>query len=293
VNSSYYKKATGAQSDAVITCPTRLMTSDDLPAGAINPNPDRRPITHNQALNEFFNTSTLPKGHGLTQSCLDNDAANYTIDLPGLPVRLLFFEMVFAGDDQSGFTDKGYLYRTTVDNFLKPALDKAKADSVLVIAASHHQSWGLANGSEVKAAELTALLASYPNVVLHLVGHGHENKIMAHPSGKSDGTGYWEVETPSLTDYPQQARLVEMADEGDGTGSIYLTCIDHNSAEGTVMWKSREYSIYHVQAGYNTDPGQGTVADRNVRLRFQMPDSVKSALSALPAKDVESLNFGK
>jgi 3',5'-cyclic AMP phosphodiesterase CpdA len=293
LTTEYYLKAVGTQSDAVITCQSKILAVDGLVAGTVTANPDRRTVTHNQSMKEFFTTSSLPSGHGLTQDCIDNDVANFTVDMTGVPVRIVFYETPYAGADGAGLTDKGYLSKATLDNFIKPALDKAKTDGVLVVMASHHQSWGLASGSEVKAAELTALLSSYPNVVLHMVGHGHENGLKAHPSGNSDGTGYFEVEVPSMTDFPQQSKLVEFVDEGDGTGTIYMTSIDYESPEGSVPYKSRELAITHIQMGINTDTGLGDLNERNVKLHFQIPTEVKAKLAALPAKEVESLNFSK
>ena len=60
-------------------------------------------------------------------------------------------------------------------------------------------------------------------------GHTHSNQIWAHPrseKGKVVG-GFWEINTASHIDWPQQARLIEIVDNHDGTLSIFTTMIDH------------------------------------------------------------------
>lgn len=42
-------------------------------------------------------------------------------------------------------------------------------------------------------------------------------------------TGFWEITTASHIDYPQQARIIEVANNNNGTLSIYGTIIDHLS----------------------------------------------------------------
>lgn len=68
--------------------------------------------------------------------------------------------------------------------------------------------------------DLIELLQHYPNVVLHASGHTHENKVWGHNS-PGLGAGYWEVNTAAIADPPHQSRVFEVADNGDGTISIF------------------------------------------------------------------------
>ena len=72
------------------------------------------------------------------------------------------------------------------------------------------------------------LLLRYPNVVLWVNGHTHVNSVTAHarPAGAAAPGGFWEVNTASHIDFPQQARIVELADNHDGTISIFGTIVD-------------------------------------------------------------------
>jgi hypothetical protein len=58
------------------------------------------------------------------------------------------------------------------------------------------------------------------NVVAYVAGHTHANRV------KYFG-GFWEINTASHVDWPQQARLIELLDNRDGTLSIFGTIVDH------------------------------------------------------------------
>ena len=74
-------------------------------------------------------------------------------------------------------------------------------------------------------ASLRALLLRHPNVILYVTGHVHAHRVI--PRFKSGGrSGFWQVTTASHMSYPQQTRLVELMDYGNGTLSIVNTVLD-------------------------------------------------------------------
>ena len=74
--------------------------------------------------------------------------------------------------------------------------------------------------------EVTAYLLTQPRLIAWVNGHTHRNEITAHT--RTDGSGgFWEINTAAHIDYPQQSRLVEVADNKDGTLSIFTTILDH------------------------------------------------------------------
>ena len=79
--------------------------------------------------------------------------------------------------------------------------------------------------------EVTAYLLSQPRLVAWVNGHTHRNEITAHTRADGSG-GFWEINTASHIDYPQQSRLVEVADNADGTLSIFTTILDHAGSGG-------------------------------------------------------------
>jgi hypothetical protein len=76
---------------------------------------------------------------------------------------------------------------------------------------------------------VVAELLKHPNVVAWVNGHTHSNRILAHRrrSGGRVVGGFWEINTASHIDWPQQGRIVEIADNRDGTLSIFATMVDH------------------------------------------------------------------
>jgi 3',5'-cyclic AMP phosphodiesterase CpdA len=73
-------------------------------------------------------------------------------------------------------------------------------------------------------ASLRSLLLRFPNVVLFVTGHVHYNRVFPH--FRRGGSGFWQVTTASHMSYPQQTRLLELMDNGDGTLSIFGTVLD-------------------------------------------------------------------
>ena len=70
--------------------------------------------------------------------------------------------------------------------------------------------------------------------MLWVNGHTHTNQIWGHPylakkGAPKTGRGYWEVNTASHIDWPQQSRLLEIANNKDGTLSIFTTLVDHGA----------------------------------------------------------------
>jgi len=240
--------------------------------GKIPADPDRRLVGMNQNprdfIEEFFHTSSLPVGHGFTQEGREKGFGYYSFDpVDGIPIHFIVLETYRRQGGWAGSMD-----RNQFENFLIPELDRARTEKKLVVLASHHTP-GDFLGSEVSGDELLATLSLYSNIILHLIGHGHENKIIPRP-GNNPGNGYWEVEAASTVDYPQQARIMEIVNNGNGTGSIFSTVVDHDSPEGTLTYRSRSLSLYDVQTGGQTAGGEGHPEDRNVEMIFKIPSEM-------------------
>jgi 3',5'-cyclic AMP phosphodiesterase CpdA len=74
------------------------------------------------------------------------------------------------------------------------------------------------------ARSVRSLFLSFPNVVMFVTGHVHYNRVI--PQVGSGGSGFWQVTTASHMSFPQQTRLIELMDNGDGTLSIFGTALD-------------------------------------------------------------------
>ena len=74
------------------------------------------------------------------------------------------------------------------------------------------------------AKNVRDLFLKYPNVIAYVAGHTHENDIDLFRKGR---TGFWQINTASHVDWPQQSRLIEVMDNRDGTLSLFGTMLDH------------------------------------------------------------------
>jgi metallophosphoesterase (TIGR03767 family) len=159
----------------------------------------------------------------------------------------------------------------------------------LVILLSHHNSWTMDNlhddpfdpGPRTSGADLVAMLARFPNVVLWVNGHSHEHKVLVH-RGSAPGSGCWEVDTASGIDFGQQGRTFEIVDNGDGTLSILVTVLDHAAPPAVdhrqdATWTTAELASISRELAANDnrwiDPMEllGGPEDRNVELVVAAP----------------------
>ena len=74
------------------------------------------------------------------------------------------------------------------------------------------------------AKNVRDLFLKYPNVVAYVAGHTHDNRVDLFRKGRS---GFWQINTASHVDWPQQSRLIEVMDNRDGTLSLFTTLLDH------------------------------------------------------------------
>ena len=107
-------------------------------------------------------------------------------------------------------------------------------------------------------------------------GHTHRNQVLAHT--RPGGGGLWEINTASHIDWPQQSRLIEIADNDDGTLSIFTTMVDHagpasygGSTSDTVRLAGLGRELAANDPQNRTDSGRGQLADRNVELLVAKP----------------------
>jgi metallophosphoesterase (TIGR03768 family) len=227
---------------------------------------DRRSLTTDESarfnwMSEFFKTTTFPVGHGFTQSNLDNDLACYTFEpKPGMPLKVIVLDD--TSERNAALTGVQYVGA----GFLSPArlawliseLQKGQDENQLMIIAAHipiKAQAGLndttpTNGFYDHAFEdsLLATLHSYPNLIMWISGHRHVNVVTAQPYNANNlndhpELSFWEVETASLRDFPQQFRTFDIRRNSDNTISIITTNVDPAVAEGSPAATSRGYAV--------------------------------------------------
>lgn len=255
--------------------------------GTVVPDPNRRLLDRADFPMELQHTAAHPGpiGHGTT--ALMNPAAglNYTADLvPGL-VRLIAI-------DSSDFTggSPGMITHTAINTFLRPALEQAQRDGVLVMLASHHPTSSMNRlsgefGAEVPdaadPAEVEHLVAGFPNVIAWLVGHDHDLRVRPIRGADSAHPGYWEIQSGSVADWPSLSRTLEIVNNGDGTLSIFGTLIGINP-QNCMERRFLRLSMMEYLAAWDTNH-MGVDHDRNVELVIPIPPSAMAAVTRASA----------
>jgi metallophosphoesterase (TIGR03767 family) len=150
---------------------------------------------------------------------------------PRRGVRFIGLDTVADAGGASGNLDHPqYLW-------LARELRRAERRRQLVVVYGHHPLEMMTNatpGDRVHLgrsgnASLRSLLLRHDNVVLYVAGHKHYDRVW--PNFRPNGRGFWQIITASLAGAPQQARLIELMDNRDGTLSVFGTMLDH-AAQG-------------------------------------------------------------
>ena len=102
-----------------------------------------------------------------------------------------------------------------------------------VVLTSHHPMQDLFNGFAPEGVEAPALtdevaelLGQYPNIIGWVSGHVHDHNISFAKSTHGNW-GFWQIRTGSHMDWPQQARVIEIAKTDDGRIAIGTQVFDH------------------------------------------------------------------
>ncbi|MGB6454468.1 MAG: TIGR03767 family metallophosphoesterase [Streptosporangiaceae bacterium] len=272
------------------------------PSRQVTADPNRELLTRARIVQEHFRTSGQPSGHGYTSQNVADGTAYYTFDLG--PIRFIVLDTVNQGGGAAGSLDSaqfswlGQQLIAGSSSYLDATgqVVQQRVRDRLFVLFSHHTIATMDNpslapgesGPRVLGPQVQSLLLQFPNVIAWVNGHTHVNQVtgFARASSSPFTGGFWEVNTASHIDWPQQSRLVEVADNRDGTLSIIATIIDTaapvsyrgNLADSLSLASlSRELGINDWQAPAPSgavDGRRGTVLDRNVELIVPAPSWV-------------------
>ena len=223
---------------------------------------NRRFVSRKEWIGEFFNTSTAPVGHGFTKENRETGFASYTFDpIDKFPLKVIVLDDT---QDESDENVMGYAHGS-LDNkrfkWLKKELEKGQKEEKLMIVAAHipmgvketelligpFMSWS--SVSEVKEEKLIKELHAYPNLILWMSGHRHRNLVtpFVSPDPLLPECGFWEVETASLRDFPQQFRMTKLVLNDNGTLSVFTECVDPAFEEGSYVAISKSIAMASQQ----------------------------------------------
>jgi metallophosphoesterase (TIGR03768 family) len=260
------------------------------PPKVLAADPDRRSLTKSEWMGEFFKTSSRPQGHGFDPTDAERGFACYTFEPKAdVPIRVLVLDDTQRDDEPY---DNGYGHGSLDQerwDWLVRELERGQADAKLMIIAAHipigveeagsPMAWGSAACVSVEG--LFAKLHTYPNLIAWIAGHRHRNTVTPFPSpdaGRPE-LGFWEIETSSLRDFPQQLRVFEIVRNGDDTVSILATDVDTAVEDGSPAALSRTYGIAAQQIFDNSEIGLLPTGSYNAELVTQLSPEMRARLS--------------
>ena len=277
----------------------------------VPPDPRRR-LVDRAEVKRLFGGGAQGDAHGFgfvdpAQNAASGGTASYYAWTPRKGLRFISLDTVSEGTGAKGGAE-GNLDDPQYQ-WLRGELRRAKAAKQFVVVFGHHpirrliaatsdETAGPCTGavgcdSDPRSsspihlrADVERLFNANANVVAYLSGHTHVNRIRPCATRCTKGN-WWSVETASVADFPQQAKLVEVMDNKDGTLSVLGTQVDHTGParapgssdpaafSGDLMASlSRTFAANDPRAYRN--PGGGT-GDRNVELMVRNPFAGKGA----------------
>lgn len=241
---------------------------------------DRRSLKRDEWMKEFFNTSTNPVGHGFNLVDANQGFACYSfVPKSTIPIKVIVLDDTQREDDGSfGIHGHGFLDQARWD-WLKKELSAGDAADQLMIIAAHipisveetaptsEMGWWMDPQNAVTLPDLITELQNHPNLLMWIAGHRHINAIKAFISAdpiNAPEKGFWEVETSSLRDFPQQFRIFEIYLNSDYTISIVTTDVDPAVKVGMPAATSRLYAIAAKQI-LGTDKDHNPTNDLTIK----------------------------
>ncbi|GAA1667767.1 TIGR03767 family metallophosphoesterase [Fodinicola feengrottensis] len=260
----------------------------------VTPDLRRRPFTAGQFVRAHLdpaNTGPGPVGHGFSTANLGNDV--YYAFPMAAGVTGISLDTTNRAGLSDGSLNAGQLH--WLENVLKSkssryydtdgTLVRQQVTDELLVLFSHHTSTTMGNllpdpthllERRYDGPALVALLQRFPNVVAWVNGHTHRNAITAHP-GSTPDRGFWEINTASHVDYPQHARIVELADNADGTLSVFTTLIESAAGYSTSANDLSQAGLasWYRELAFNDISGDlsrvGSANDHNTELLLPNP----------------------
>lgn len=233
-----------------------------------------------------------PHGHGYTEENLDSGAGYYSFRIADGVTGIAMDSTNRAGFTNGSLGDAQFrwLKKTLAAGCSRYYDDwgiqrRHRVEDELFILFSHHTSGTMTNllldpalPGDMRHAgfEVVSTIKRFPNVLAWVNGHTHRNAIT--PQKHSDPTrSFWEINTASHVDFPQQARAIDVCDNTDGTISLFTTLLEaeapysaaHDSGDPQALASLyRELSANDLHADLET---AGAPQDRNTELLLRHP----------------------
>ncbi|WP_274913094.1 TIGR03767 family metallophosphoesterase [Streptomyces sp. WZ-12] len=262
----------------------------------VTPDERRHPFTPAEFAKAHLDpahTGPGPVGHGFTSDAAASGRLYYTLPLAEGVLGISLDTTNRAGwADGSLGTEQLHWLESTLKAHSSRWYDadgrpvRGSGGDALIVLFSHHTSATMGNllpdpyrpfEGRHDGKALVALLQRFPNVVAWVNGHTHENRITPHAHAVPE-RAFWEINTASHVDYPQHARIIELADNGDGTLSLFTTLIESAApyAASPADTSDAGLAALYRELSYNDpyatpDAKLGAPADHNTELLLTRP----------------------
>lgn len=203
-----------------------------------------------------FNTTLCPGpvGHGFTHENIENNTLYYTFKISDKVTGITLDSCNPSGNlEDANLAANGSFGRWQIAWLEKELRQRHSSyyndegqlictnnKDELILLFCHHTIETLNNNytspttfdndpQRILNSDFLQLIHRYPNIIALVNGHEHRNKITPFPDPCGRTQGIWEINTASHIDYPQESRIIEIAENSDDTISIFTTIIDHAS----------------------------------------------------------------
>jgi metallophosphoesterase (TIGR03767 family) len=202
------------------TGPADYPASSDASYVIVSADVERRALERGQFATLHLESPGAPIGHGFNSNNVRDKTMYYSTEVG--KVKLIVIDSVNQFGGWQGSLDE------TQFAWLESEIAKSTKPVVLT---SHHPLILMFNdyapiGRRICREEIREMLLKYPQVILWLAGHEHRHHVEWIGS-KEGGVGFWQVETASHIDWPQQSRTVEVVRSTEGDIYIGLSVVDH------------------------------------------------------------------
>ncbi|RVW04466.1 TIGR03767 family metallophosphoesterase [Rhodococcus spongiicola] len=213
----------------------------------VTPDERRTPFTPREFIAAHLdpaNTGPGPVGHGFAPDAAESGIGYYTFEIaPGVigismdSTNRAGFVDGSLGEEQFEWIEQTLLAGSSKYYETDGSLVTQDRTDTYFVLFSHHTSTSMANTRpdperpqepRIKGAQLVDLLHRFPNVLAWVNGHTHENRITPQV-GQTPEQSFWEINTASHIDFPQQGRIIEIVDNEDGTVSLLTTLFEADS----------------------------------------------------------------
>jgi metallophosphoesterase (TIGR03767 family) len=259
--------------------PAKYIHTDQSPRENVTTDHRRTFTKSGEFAKQHLASSSLPAGHGFTQEHVEDKIAYFSHHI-GEIVMLALDTVNPHGGFEGSIDDTQLLW-------LKNQIQKY--NDRYIIFASHHPARTIINDftppgeqRRILGPEILAIAHESENVIAWINGHEHANELILNVGPQ--GQVLPEINTASLIDWPQQARVLEFARDNEN-GSLYIasTVVNHEGLVDPDLSRLDLHDIAGISRllAFNDyqrrDPFtsmhrmEGNRADRNFVLRLPDP----------------------